>query len=238
MLISSRTLALTVLIVATPGPLAAEQLILKLTHAGAPARGFRVTYHHSGQTLSTRTDSLGRARFDVESTPGELFVPYNLGLESADYVLTKLRGRGSRWRAEVVRSARWRLRTRPRACNEWLELIDIPRGALPILTANDVDDWYDSLSPRELENCETLHRIEQQVGSKAPWYFYLFKAMPAACEHGTYLNELDWTGWYRGLLEEATGASPGKCLEDWERWWSEKGYSAIPDPRRERFAKE
>jgi len=106
--------------------------------------------------------------------------------------------------------------------------MDIPRGSDSTETADDLDAWYASLSPQQLANCAWLERIEQQVGSKAPWYFYEFKALPQTCVDGKYIQELDWTAWYRVLLEEATGASPGKCVVDWERWWAAKGYPPIP----------
>jgi hypothetical protein len=234
----SRTSVIALMILIIPLVAAAEPLILKLTHLRRPARGFTVIYHDFAETVSTQSDSLGRAVFDIKSDPGALFVPYSLELASTDYVLTKLHGSHFRWAAVVARSATWRLRSKPRRCDEWLAVIDIPRGALQTQTSDDVDSWYESLSPRLLANCETLHRIEQQVGSKAPWYFYQFKAMPSACDSGgEYRNELDWTAWYRGMLEEATGASPGKCVSDWERWWSEKGYEAIPDQTRQRITK-
>lgn len=107
--------------------------------------------------------------------------------------------------------------------------MDIPRGMLRTQTADEWDRWYSSLSPQLLANCEILVKIEKQVGSKAPWYFYEFKAMTPACIDGHYGHELDWTAWYRDLLEKSTGASPGKCVADRERWWAQKGYPSVPN---------
>jgi len=48
--------------------------------------------------------------------------------------------------------------------------------------------------------------------------------MSPGCVDGKYVAELDWTAWYRRLLEEATDAAPGMCVSNWEQWWAEKGY--------------
>jgi len=206
--------------------LAAQTLVLQVTFRGQPMPGLAVTTPDAPRVVTGRD---GKATFRVDTLPGAVPPPYLFRLESEDFVLKDLRGSRSRWRAEAVHSAAWRQRQHPRPCDEWSRVIDIPRGTLPITSADEYDAWYASLTPRQIENCRTLARAEKKAGSKAPWYLYEYKAMPRACKDGKYANELDWTAWYRGLLEESTHASPGKCVEDWERWWAQRGYPAIPD---------
>jgi len=234
MLTLLRRSALVLILTAASTPSTAKPLVLALKTDRGPARGFLVIYHDVTRRLRATTDSRGTAVFNVRFDPGRLLPPYTLELESRDFVLANVHGGHYEWRAEVVHSAMWVLRTRPRVCDEWIRVTDIPRGTLSTESADDLEKWYASLSPRLLANCVTLSRIEQQVGSKAPWYFYELKAMPEACIDGKYAQELDWTAWYRRLLEEATGASPGKCLAGWERWWAEKGYPPIPAQSRNR----
>jgi hypothetical protein len=223
-----RSALVLISLTATSMPSAAKPLVLTLKTDRGPAKGFPVIYHDVTRVLRATTDSRGTAVFNVRFDPGPLLAPYTLELDSSNFVLANLHGSHYEWRAEAVHSAMWMLRITPRVCDEWIRVMDIPRGMLRAESANDLEEWYASLSPRLLANCATLSRIEQQVGSKAPWYFYEFKAMPEACVHGSYAQELDWTAWYRGLLQETTGASPGKCLADWERWWAEQGYPPIP----------
>jgi hypothetical protein len=203
-------------------------MTVTLKNRDGAASGLTLRYQDLTHSLRAKTNADGVAVFMVRSDPGRMLVPDSLRLESRDFVLTNLRGSHFTWSADVVHSATWLLRAKPRVCDEWIRVMDIPRGALQTQTAEVWEEWYRSLAPELLANCETLARMEKQVGSKAPWYFYEFKAMPEACVDGKYGPELDWTAWYRGLLEEATGASPGKCLGDWERWWAGKGYPPIP----------
>ena len=232
MIRSLRRVALVlVLLTASASSAATKRLVLALKTDTVPASGFVVTYHDVTRILSATTDSSGVAVFRVSFDPGLIPAPFTFELASPDFVLANLRGGHYQWRADAVHSATWMLRTKPRVCDEWVRVMDIPRGMLRTETADDLESWYASISPQLLTNCETLVRIEQQVGSKAPWYFYEFKASQEACVDGKYVQELDWTAWYRGLLQEATGASPGKCLVDWERWWAEKGYPPIPSEK-------
>lgn len=221
---SLRTLLLSlVAATALAGP--RRDVTLSVTFEGKPLDGMVVKYFDGQRTRRMTTNTEGVVVFRPVGAPSE----FNLSSGSDDYVLRNLRGDNGSWRVEALRSAQWRQRNLPRPCDAWRAIMDIPRGSLAIESADEYDAWYASLSRKELANCEALAEIEREVGSKAPWYFYEFKSLPSACADGKCGMELDWTAWYRSLLEKATGASPGKCLSDWEQWWREKGYPPIPD---------
>ena len=208
--------------------MAADRAAITLTvHIeGKPLSNFELEYRDDdlrSHRVVTNADGVARIEWDVH-TP-----EWNLRSASSDFVLRNLERDGHRWHVDVVRSAKWRLRNRSRVCDAWRLVIDIPVGALPSESAAEYDEWYASLNEAEIQNCVLLASIEAQLDSKAPWYFYEFKGRPKACVNGLYGAEGDWTAWYRDLLAEATGASPGKCVADWERWWSAKGYPAIPN---------
>jgi hypothetical protein len=201
-----------------------NRVSLQVVLTGRPAAGFRVEYRDGDRKLRATTDARGFVSFEVSEPLRE----WDLASSSEDYVFRDLRGNGRRWTVRAVRSAIWRQRTLHRPCDEWRNTIDIPRGSLYIESADEYDVWYSSLSPESEANCLLLAKTEPIVGSKAPWLFYEFKAMPPGCVDGRYVAELDWTAWYRHLLEEATGARPGPCVSNWEQWWAKKGYPPLP----------
>lgn len=204
-------------------------MTVTVTLEGRPAPGFRVEYFDGERTVSGVTNRDGVVLFRAASDLSKWDLPWRLTASSEDFVLRNLTGGNTRWKVQAVRSASWRHRTHLRPCDEWYRVIDIPRGSLPLQSAEEYDAWYDSLSAHEKSNCEFVAKLVNQIGSKAAWYLYEFKAMPPTCVDGKKVPELDWTGWYRRLLEEATGASPGVCVADWERWWTSRGYPTAPD---------
>jgi hypothetical protein len=187
---------------------AASALPLEVRVEGKPAARFGVRYFNGSHMLHAVTDAHGIAVLAVKTE----LPKWNLWPESSDYVFRNLRTGGRPWQVDAVRSAKWRQRTRPRPCDAWRDIMDIPRGTL-----------HD-----ESAACVTLRSIEARVGSKAPWYLYELEGLEPACVNGRFVGELDWVSWYRRLLEKATGASPGKCLSDWKRWWAAKGYPPVP----------
>lgn len=204
---------------------------LEVRFEGKPLPHFALTYVDGGERRQATTDAQGVAtlRYHGRVTQAD-FISWSMRPASSDYVFLDPRGKGDRWRIDAAHSAAWRQRSHPRPCDAWRTVVDIPRGVLDFESAAEYDAWYASLTPRLVANCIEIARIEKVVGSKAPWYFYEYKARPRACAGGKFSgSEEDWTAWYRGLLAEATHASPGKCVEDWERWWSKKGYPAIPE---------
>ncbi len=204
---------------------APKETFVEVTFQGKPLRHFPVRYVDVGETRRSVTNARGVTTLVVRERLSE----WDLASGSDDYVFRQVQWANDRWQVAAVRSATWRQRNHPRPCDAWRAIMDIPRGSLSIESADDYDEWYASLTPQLLANCNTLAQLEKRVGSKAPWYFYEFKAQPAGCVDGRYVQELDWTAWYRRLLEQATHASPGKCIADWERWWAAQGYPPIPD---------
>jgi len=221
-------LLLVLVVVPTFGSERRKGLVLSVIFEGRPIAGFAVEYFDGDGTLCARTDSGGIVVFDTTEDLTAWRLLWDLTPASEDYVFRDLRSGDDRWSVRAVRSATWRQRTHHRPCDEWRRTLDIPRGSLPTESADEYDAWYSSLPPESEESCNLLAKIETQVGSKAPWYFFEFKAMPPRCVDGHYESELDWTAWYRRLLEEATGAAPGLCVLDWERWWVANGYPALP----------
>ena len=147
---------------------------------------------------------------------------------SQDFVLLQPSIRGNGMHVDVVRSAVWQMRATPRACDELARIGDIPVGSLPALSAADYNQWYSELDDETLQTCRDLTRLQSQVGSLAPWYFYAYTGQYHQCVEGK-AHEIDWATWYRDLLTEATGANPGECERDWLQWWSSKGYAPIPE---------
>jgi len=223
---SARVLFLLLAVIAVPASASAprHRAVLKVTFDGHSAVAFPLEYFDGERTLGVATDQEGVAVFDLDDDLKE----WDLESASSEYVLRDLRKENSRWSVQAVRSATWRQLTRPRPCDEWRRTMDIPRGSLSTESAKEYDQWYASLSRESESNCILLAEMEVKVNSKAPWYFYEFKAMPPGCIDGKYVAELDWTAWYRRLLEEATGATPGLCVSNWEEWWAAKGYSPVP----------
>jgi hypothetical protein len=198
-------------------------LVLSVRLESKPASHFDVKYFNGRRFLHAVTDSRGIAVLPDKLSERDVWP------ESKDYVFRNLRRSGRRWQVDALRSATWRQRHHPRPCDAWRAVLDIPRGNLESESAAEYEQWYSSLTPAELANCATLSSIEARVGSKAPWYLYEIEGLEPACVNGKYVGELDWVAWYRGLLEKATGASPGKCLSDWQRWWASKGYPPVPE---------
>lgn len=219
-----RLSAVLLLLLTSSSALAAPKaLTLTILFDAKPLKGAVVTFGNESAT----TDSRGVARFPPADL-GVVLPPYSFDLDSPDLVLTDIRGAHDRWAGDAVYGATWRQRTQPRICDEWMRASDIPVGMLRTMTAQEYDRWYSSLTPQEIRNCEILTSLEKRVGSKAPWYFYEFKALKDRYKEKCGGPELDWVAWYRGLLEEATHASPGKCVTDWESWWAKQGYAPIP----------
>lgn len=207
---------------------APKDVVLRVVHEGQPVATFAVDYFDGDRMIRATTDARGIVVLGLSKDLKEWDLPWRLAPASEDYVFRDLRGGDRRWRVRAVRSATWRQRTHPRACDVWRRTMDIPRGSLPLESAGEYDKWYSSLAHESELNCVLLAKIEAEIGSKAPWYFFELKAMPPGCVDGKQVPELDWTGWYRRLLEEATAAAPGVCVSDWERWWAAQGYPALP----------
>lgn len=199
--------------------------ILQVSFEGKPLQHLRVDYFNGETTLRGTTNKKGVVMFAL----GDNFSEWNLSSGTTDYVFRNLRAAEGRWHVDAVHSATWIQRSHPRPCDAWALVRDIPRGSLRMESAVDYEEWYSSLTPQLIENCVVLARIEKRVGSRAPWYFYELLARPRACVDGKYVMEEDWTAWYRSLLEDATRASPGKCVSDWQRWWEAKGYERVPE---------
>lgn len=214
-----------VLVLAAVASAAPRRASIEVRFAGEAIEGLTVGYFDGERTLRSTTNAHGVVVFDLKQE----LSPWNPSSLSEDYVLRDLRGDKTRWTVNAVRSARWRQRNHPRPCDAWRSVMDIPRGSLSAESADDYDQWYASLSERSVANCVALASLEAKVGSKAPWYLYELKGLPSGCVDGVFTTELDWTAWYRRLLEEATGATPGKCLSDWDRWWASKGYPPVPE---------
>lgn len=225
-----RLAALILLALLIAGDVSAEVVSLEVRVDGKPRAGFAVGYFDDEHRERAATDARGVAVLRFRGRAPTLIVGWTLWPASGDYVFRDARGGGGRWRVDAVRSAAWRQRNHPRPCDAWRAILDIPRGTLATESAADDDQWYAGLTPRQVANCVEIARIETVVGSKAPWYLYELRERPRACIGGKFAAEEDWTAWYRGLLAEATHASPGLCLEDWERWWVKKGYPSVPLP--------
>lgn len=219
---------LIALLVAAGASAAPRNVVLEVSFEGKPLGRLQVEYFDGAQMLRPVTNGRGIVTFALS----DAFSEWHLGSGSDDYVLRNVRGEGDRWRADAVHSAAYRMRQHPRPCDAWRKVMDIPRGSLSIESADEYEQWYASLPPQNVRNCDVLTAMAKRIGSKAPWYFYEFKAQPSGCVGGKYGAELDWTAWYRGLLETETHASPGKCVADWERWWAAQGYPPVPAQQR------
>jgi hypothetical protein len=165
---------------------------------------------------------------------GRPLPPYTFRVDSDDaysndFVIETPQPYGSGMKIPALRSAKWQMRTTPRVCDEIVRVGDIPVGGMASMSARELNSWYSKLSRKDLATCKTLVKLQADVGSLAPWYFYAYKGEEHRCVGGR-AEEIDWATWYRELLEKATGANPGNCESDWERWWSSKGYDRVPDP--------
>ena len=210
-----------------------NQVRISVKFHGKPLKGLRLSYWDSGRdsTITAVTNDAGIATITVL----QKFDLFNLTTDCSvdtpcDFVLRNIRGSGHMITAIAVHSQQWQARRMPRVCDQLALVEDIVRGSLAEMSANEYDEWYSDLSASTISDCETLSAIQTRMKSLAPWYFYEFKGLPQNCHHDELVAELDWTAWYRELLEKETGVHPGKCVEAWDRWWLSAGYSAVPTP--------
>jgi hypothetical protein len=205
-----------------------------VTFDGKPLPGFHLKFWDGEQTDFVRatTNSKGVAVFRLSeaavSSVKKGLPPFSFTVDSEDFVIDEPTDYKSGLKLVARHSATWQMRKTPRICDELARVEDIPVGGLNIRSADDYNRWYSRLTPRDIATCKTLAALQTKIGSLAPWYFYAYKGEDHQCVDG-HAHEIDWAFWYRGLLAKATGANPGECESDWERWWSSKGYGRVPD---------
>jgi hypothetical protein len=211
---------------------AKSSIPVSVTFEGKPLAGLHLVYSNmeTHEELHAVTNGKGVAKFQLNQKPK----PYELFTDSddpfsSDFILEIPEAYRNGVKVVAVKTAEWQMRATPRICDELARTEDIPRGGLGMLSAAEYNRWYASLSPEEISNCETLAKLRADTGSLAPWFFYAYKTQRPRCVDGE-TAEIDWAAWYRSLMEKATGAHPGPCQEDWERWWNSKGYTRVPDP--------
>jgi hypothetical protein len=237
-----RVLALALALASVRGAIADDQVVkVVLTFEDQPLPGVTLQYRDDdrAKTVIAVTGQDGAALFRLPARTaarllGRPLPPFTFELDrsdvtSRDFVLATPRVTRGHVTIVASRSAEWRMRTKPRVCDQLARTQDIPVGALDgIMSARDYDAWYAGLTPGDIGRCRTLAQLQQKVGSLAPWYFYAYKGQLHDCVDGR-ASEIDWAAWYRELLQHATGANPGECEADWENWWKSQGYPPVPD---------
>ena len=227
---SSRAVVLFVALSLAALAAAANEVTIVVKFHGQPLKGLPLAYLDGDSWNTTVTDDAGRATITVAANPDALSLATDCGETPCDFVLRNIHAGAHTVTADAVHSQAWLVRSNPRICDQLARVEDLVRGGLAITSAEEYNEWYSGLSTKTISDCRTLTALQERTHSLAPWYFYEFRGLPQNCDGDNLIAELDWTRWYRDLLEKETGAHPGKCVAAWDRWWRSQGYLPVPTP--------